>query len=127
MQDKLMVILVVQQADDLHALLTGVLGFEEGMRSPGDGGELAFYSYGSSNIGLATPGALPGLPSPMSSSLQVFEVADALGIHGVMTSRDASAVGDLIEGYFGTFFDVTSGGHVFRFLQKSEQVSYAPE
>ena len=45
-----------------------------------------------------------------------------------MSSRKEDAVGDLVEGYFGTFFDVSDGGtHVFRFLQKSEQVAYAPE
>ena len=123
-----MPILVVEDPTHLHTLLTGVLGFEEGMRTPGTEGELAMYTYGGSNVGLATPGALPGLPPPMSASLLVFDVPDAEGIRRVMTSRDADVVGELCEGYFGTFFDVTDGGgHVFRFLQKSEAIAYTPE
>ena len=128
MQDKLMPILVVDQTEALHRLFTEVMGFEEGVRTAGDPGELVIYSYGSSNVGVATPGALPAMPPPTSSSLLVFEIADAQGIQRVMASRDADSVGALSEGYFGRFFDVSDGsGHVFRFLEKSQEVSYAAE
>ena len=125
MQDKLMPIAVVEDPEELHQLLVEVLGFEEGLRQDSDQGSLSVYSYGSSNVGVATPGALPDLPAQTGPAVFVLEVPDVEATRNVLQARGQGAVGPLREGYFGAFFDVTdSRQHIFRFLQKSDVVAY---
>ena len=128
MQDKLMPILVVEDPTGLDAFYTTVLGFEQGACLEGpDGASFVVYSYGPSNIGLAAPGSLPDLPSGGSGGLLVIEVLDVAGSQRVMEARAEAGVGPVQEAFFGRFFDVTDPlGHVFRFLEKSDEVRYDP-
>ena len=125
MQDKMMPILVVSQPGELRELLVTVLGFVEGTSIGEPGSAMSVFSYGSSNVAVANPGVLPGLPDATGPAVYVLEVPDVVATRNVMDARSPGMVGELIEGFFGAFFDVSDGqGHVFRFLQKSEQIAY---
>ncbi len=124
MQDKLMPILVVDDPEMLEAFYTAVLGFERGMSITGEkGATLTVYSYGSSNVGIAAPGSLAGLPPANQGVLLVIEMMDVEGSHRVMSARAERGVGPVQEAFIGRYFDVTDPvGHVFRFLETSDAI-----
>ena len=125
MQDKLMPIIVVEDPAELQDILVRVLGFEEGLTISEDGAQMAVYTYGSSNIAVATHGVLPGLPEATGPAVYVLEVPDVEASRNVMVGRAEEAIGGLVQGFFGAYFDVAdSHGHIFRFLQKSTEIAY---
>ena len=129
MQDKLMPVLRAADVESVRAFYTEVLGFEAGSAPEDGSGAFAVYTYGSSHIAVVGAEGLPALPDgPAGPAMVIIEVADATGIHGVISSRADEGVGDLQEGWWGAFFDATDPlGNVFRFLQKSAQIAYASD
>ena len=126
MQDKLMPVILVQDLEDVRAFYEDVLGFEAGASPPDLEGEFCAFSYGSSNIAVSTVNGLPSMPkSAPGTTLIVIEVADAIGIRNVMAKRHEHVVGQIEQGWYGAFFDVSDPlDNVFRFLQKSDQIAF---
>ncbi len=118
--DRIMPLVIVEDASALRAFYTEQLGFALLTDKSGEQGEGSFFivAYATCALGFATPDALEGLPGLTVNAMVVIELPEVEPVHRVMAGRSPDVIGPLRDTPWGKYFEVTDPvGTRLRFLE----------